>query len=329
MKNLLTHTQKLIAALQDANPTASPIIIAGLSGGADSVFLLHLLHTATRDTGITLMAAHLNHNCRDTEDARDENYCRNLTFQLNIPFLYSLIDTIESSKKWNGSREEVWRHKRKTFLKNLLVEHNALGIALGHNAGDQEENFFIRLLRGASLDGLCGMSSIDGTTIRPLLETHRSDIESWLTENKIAWFQDRDNDDETFLRVRIRKNLIPIFETCDDRFHTSFLRTLAALKEEKALIQALVDEKFTEIFDANFVANLSKFVALHPHLQGHLLKKLFILQKIQFPLSASFLEECLRFLTSPRRGTHEVTQATTLVKKQNSFFLEQSGISTK
>ena len=374
---LQTHTKQLITKLlesQGGESLKTPRLIVALSGGADSVFLLHLLAQVATTMPLTLIVAHLNHGWRGAADNADEQFCRNLAQQFNCTFITAHADAIATTKVWNGSQEELGRHQRHTFLQNTAKQFNACGIAFGHHAQDQEETFFIRLLRGASLEGLCGMSPISfelqrittpqdkngsrigvrddkevepetsnfpqthpieisvipdhdpgsrasSPIIRPLLHTSRTDIEQWLTTNNQPWCHDSDNTNPRFLRNRIRHELLPVLHAIDTRFEHNFARTVHQLQQEQELIDQLVNNTFAIIFDNNGQGNLDQFKKLHPMLQGHVLKKLLISNKMPFNLSQGFIDEALRFLNSPRGGTHTLGTTWALHKKTISFQL--------
>lgn len=315
-----------VSALQEhiKNLIVGPRIIVGLSGGADSVFLLHHLVLLSKTIPLNIIAAHLQHDWRGQADNDDATFCKELTATLGIQFVTEHARDIVIDKKWNGSQEELGRHQRRAFLHEMLTEHNADAIALGHQAQDQEETFFIRLLRGAALEGLCGMRARDGLIIRPLLEVQRSDIEEWLTAQGQSWCRDSDNDNQRFLRNRIRHELLPVLRNIDQRFTTSFARTLQQLQQEQMLIDEYVQTTFEQIFNEDGSGDLCCFKGLSPMLQGHLLKKLFIINGIQFNLSEGFIDEALRFLNSPRGGTHQLGETWALHKKMISFQLIRS-----
>ena len=298
-----------------------PRIIVGLSGGADSVFLLHQLVLLSKSTPLNIIAAHLQHDWRGQEDVADALFCKELAVKLGVQFVTKDARDIVIKKKWNGSQEELGRHQRRAFLHQVLHEHNADVIALGHQAQDQEETFFMRLLPGASLEGLCGMQPKDGLIIRPLLEVQRTDIEQWLTSIDQPWCQDSDNTNPRFLRNRIRHELLPVLRNIDPRFTSNFARTLQQLQQEQTLIDELVQSTFEQIFDTDGNGNLPHFKKLSPMLQGHVLKKLFITNGVQFNLSAGFIDEALRFLNSPRGGTHMLGNSWALYKKSDTFQL--------
>lgn len=373
---LQAHTKQLITKLlesQGGESLKTPRLIVALSGGADSVFLLHLLVQTATTMPLTLIVAHLNHGWRGAADNADQQYCHNLAQQFNYTFITAHADEIVTTKGWNGSQEELGRHQRHTFLQNTAKQFNACGIAFGHHAQDQEETFFIRLMRGASLEGLCGMyenshsesrskpfetalpgflrasgieeqnnmtkikdpahpeelrSSVSKDMsgckipiIRPLLHTNRTDIEQWLTTNNQPWCHDSDNTNPRFLRNRIRHELLPVLHAIDRRFEHNFARTVHQLQQEQELIDQLVNNTFAIIFDNNGQGNLDQFKKLHPMLQGHVLKKLLISNKMPFNLSQGFIDEALRFLNSPRGGTHTLGTTWALHKKTISFLL--------
>ena len=221
-------------------------IIIGLSGGPDSVFLLHMLVALQKKYNLTLIAAHLNHEWRTQADD-EEKMCKILATQLNIPFVSAKLSSLISHKKYNGSQEEFARHMRRQFLEKVAHEYNAQRIALGHHAQDQQETFFIRLIRGSSLSGLIGMQPKSGLYIRPLLETHKSDILTWLAENNISYATDLSNESPDYLRNRIRLNVLPALQQCDDRWNDNFLATLKRLDRDNNFLEQLAARTLQEI----------------------------------------------------------------------------------
>jgi len=169
LSKIITHinTHQLI-------PPGSKLVV-GFSGGPDSVFLLHLLASIRTSHNITLIAAHLDHQWRSNSH-EDVVFCKTMAEQLNITFISSTINALQKDFNANGSTEAQGRAARRHFFETVLKEQNAQGIALAHHLQDQEETFFIRLIRGSSLSGLTGMLSRDGAYIRPLLEINKSEI---------------------------------------------------------------------------------------------------------------------------------------------------------
>src|SRR5579859_4278080 len=131
-------------------------IVVGLSGGPDSIFLLHLLADIRTQKNITLIAAHLDHQWR-SNSAEDVIFCKKACDDLGIPFVSAQASDLSVAIKPNGSKEEVGRKLRRAFLESVAQQHNAHAIALAHHLQDQEETFLIRLIRGTTLSGLIGM----------------------------------------------------------------------------------------------------------------------------------------------------------------------------
>lgn len=216
------------------------IIIVGLSGGPDSVFLLHFLAALQKELSLKLIVAHLNHEWRPEAD-QEEQLCRDIAHTLGLQYITSKISQLNLPFKINGSKEEYARKIRRYFFEQLVQEHNANSIALAHHLQDQEETFFIRLIRGSSLTGLTAINPRSGLYIRPLLETSKHEIIDWLHAHNNAYAIDSSNTSDLFLRNRIRSHVIPALQQCDDRFNQNFLTTLNRLKQTEIFLKH--DEK--------------------------------------------------------------------------------------
>jgi tRNA(Ile)-lysidine synthase len=298
-------------------------IIVGLSGGPDSVFLLHLLASLQQTHNITLIAAHLNHEWRPEAD-EEQQACATLTQTLNIPFVTAKRSELAAVFKHNGSQEEYGRKMRRYFLEKVLREYCADSIALAHHAQDQEETFFIRLIRGSSLTGLTAIKPKNGLYIRPLLETHKSDILDWLHTNNIPYAIDKTNESPDYLRNRIRLHVLPALRTCDERFETNFITTLNRLKTTDLFLERLTQKTFTEISSIENnqrLINISQFLSTDDALHHRILLHWLITEQVQFPTTQAFFDEIIRFLNTPNGGQHAIHENWSLVKKQKNAFL--------
>jgi tRNA(Ile)-lysidine synthase len=303
--------------------TSGHVVVVGLSGGPDSVFLLHFLASLQKEYNLSLIAAHLNHEWRPEAD-QEQKDCEALTKKLNIPFVTAKRSELSATFKHNGSQEEYGRKMRRYFFEKVLREHNADGIALAHHAQDQEETFFIRLIRGASLTGLTAIKPQHGVYIRPLLETNKSDILAWLHEHNIPYAVDKTNDSSNYLRNRIRMNVLPALRTCDDRFATNFLCTLKRLKETEQFLEQLTHKTFeniSEIKDNQRYINIPQLLALDETVRHRILMHWLITENVPFPTTQAFLDEIMRFLQNKNGGTHAAHQKWSIVKKQTNTFL--------
>jgi tRNA(Ile)-lysidine synthase len=301
----------------------SDTIIIGLSGGPDSVFLLHTLAQLQQDYNLTLVVAHLNHEWRK-EAYDEENMCKAMAQSLNIPFVSAKLSSLHQSKKYNGSQEEFARHMRRQFLENVAHEHNAHSITLGHHAQDQQETFFIRLIRGTSLTGLTGMHPKYGLYIRPLLETNKSDIVAWLDTHNIAYATDTSNESLNYLRNRIRSKVLPALMECDARWNDNFLTTLNRLKQDDALLNDIAQTTLTSITtitNDKHILDVAQFSSINPSLHHRVIVLWLIHNNVQFPVTQAFLDEIIRFLLNARGGTHTIHEQWSIEKKQGKAAL--------
>jgi tRNA(Ile)-lysidine synthase len=190
-------------------------VVAAVSGGADSVFLLHALHEIAPRLKVTLGGvAHLNHKLRGKASEEDEQFVEELTGRVGVPF-YREEARVGEAK---GNLEEAARRARMTFFGRLIREGKADCVATGHTRDDQAETVLFRTMRGAGLAGLAGILPVTGAglsggrVIRPLLDTPRAEIEEWLKARRIRWREDASNRDDRFARNRIRYGLLPQLE---------------------------------------------------------------------------------------------------------------------
>lgn len=302
------------------------IVIIGLSGGPDSVFLLHAFNALRQKYNLTLIAAHLNHEWRAEADAEEE-FCHALAQKLNIYFVSTKISVLTSQKKYNGSKEEFARNMRRQFLENTARQHNAQRIALGHHAQDQQETFFIRLIRGTSLAGLTGMQPQSGLYIRPLLETNKPDILDWLKTNDVQYATDFSNESPDYLRNRIRSTVLPALQQCDERWNNNFLTTLDRLQQDDALLNDIAQKTLNTLIstvDNKQVFDITQFMTTHPSLHHRIIIQWLIRNNIQFPVTQAFLDEIIRFLSHDRGGTHAMHETWSLVKKRGKAFFHKN-----
>jgi len=300
-------------------PPGSKIIL-GLSGGPDSFFLLHML-AKIRAEGIInkLIAAHLDHEWRD-DSSKDAQFCLAAAKRYNVPIVTQKISDLGISMKFNGSKEEFGRKARRHFLESVRKKHNADLIALAHHAQDQQETFFIRLIRGTSLAGLTAMKPKHGYYIRPLLEVNKKNIVDYLEQKNIPYLTDPSNILEEFLRNRIRKKVITALQACDQRFDKKFKETLKRLSATEQFLEQLTEKMFNEISqnkEGILFVNLKQLFKLHPVMQYRILLRWLVKQKVKFSVSEGFFDEMIKFLKQPGSKEHQLYHAWYLVKKKD------------
>jgi len=175
-----------------------------VSGGADSVVLLHILHCLRSRFASDLLVLHVNHNLRGAESAADELFVRTLAQELGFPIV------VEQASPAVPNSERQTRDIRRAFFQCAIQEHSLHRIALGHTRSDQAETVLFRLLRGTGLTGLAGMRPISPSgLIRPLLVCGRDEVRAWAIAEGIPWRDDSSNLDTAFTRNRLRLQTLP------------------------------------------------------------------------------------------------------------------------
>lgn len=187
-------------------------VIAGVSGGADSICLLFMLRELQKETGFELIAVHVNHGLRGTAADEDEAYVQQVCQQQGVELLVFHEDVKDYAERYGYTEEEAGREvRRRDFLK-VLEERNGTKIALAHHKNDNVETFLWNLCRGTGLKGLGGILPVAGVFVRPLLCLGRTEIESYLAKQGISYCTDETNKENLYTRNRIRNQLIPYLE---------------------------------------------------------------------------------------------------------------------
>jgi|WetSurMetagenome_2_1015567.scaffolds.fasta_scaffold52300_1 tRNA(Ile)-lysidine synthase len=326
LEKVKQHAALLITqAAANNNIQEKPIIVLGLSGGPDSVFLFHVLQTLAQENIITLVAAHLDHQWR-TESAQDALFCSRLCIQHNVPCIIAKASMFQGAVSYNGSKEEVGRNLRRLLFEHARQTFNAHFISLAHHLQDQQETFFIRLARGTSLSGLHGMNEIDRNVLRPLLTTTKQEILAFLDTNNIAYLTDPSNTSDDFLRNRIRKYVIPALHQCDQRFDQKFQTSVQKLKQEDQFLHSMAEQTFATTFmydtvKQRYSGELNKLRTLDPVIQQRVILAWLIKEKIPFAISSNYIEEIRRFIEQPHGGSHTIGTNITLHKKQKTIWI--------
>ena len=182
-------------------PDTDKQILVGFSGGSDSVCLLSIL----LELGYSVAACHLNHNMRDTA-MRDMLFCEQFCKERDIPFVSKIAE------KGSIKSEADARKVRYDFFDAAMRELGIEFLATAHNKNDSAETVLLNLLRGASTDGLCGISPADGRVIRPLILANKSEILEYIRERKLGYMTDETNLTEIYTRNKLRNIVIPELE---------------------------------------------------------------------------------------------------------------------
>lgn len=260
----------------------SPILL-GLSGGADSSLLLHLLCDYSKDTGAKIIAAHVNHGIRtedyDNEADRDEAFCRELCQNLGVELFAIKLDIPKMAAKSGRGIEAEARAARYEFFAKVMQENNVKILATAHNASDNIETQIYNLARGCGIDGLAGIPEsrpIDlvegGIVIRPILSAKKSEILEYCKNNSIPFVNDSTNFEDEYTRNAIRHRVIPVLEELFPHLTRSSQRLSNLAAEDADFILSSAREIVLECQDRISTEKLSK---LHPSVAKRVIKLMF------------------------------------------------------
>jgi tRNA(Ile)-lysidine synthase len=251
-------------------------VVVGVSGGPDSLALLHALRALRAELGIALHVAHLNHRLRGDESDADAQFVAQLAREWQLPATIEARDVAALARERKLSVEEAARHARYAFLAQVAQRVGARVIAVAHNADDQVETVLMHLMRGAGLAGLRGMqykSQIPNSQfhlVRPLLDVQRVEIESYCKQHYLKPRFDRSNLDTTFFRNRLRHEVLPFLEKLNPNLRRVLLRAARAIADDYDFLHAQARDAFARVAREEggaIVFDRAAWRALHPALQ--------------------------------------------------------------
>ena len=213
-------------------------ILCAVSGGADSVCLLHWLKGRAAENGFTLTAAHFDHRLRGAESDRDAAFVEKLCKEWKIPCVVGTGDVSGEARRRGTGIEETARALRYDFLEETAERLGAGLIATAHNANDNVETMLLHLIRGSGLQGLTGIRPRRGRLIRPFLTTTRAEILAYLEEHRLPHVEDSTNTDTAYARNRLRHQVIPLLEELNPALISRLSDTVGYLRADNDYLTA-------------------------------------------------------------------------------------------
>lgn len=218
-------------------------LVVGVSGGPDSVALLHLLHAMQWELPFRMVVAHLDH-CLRTESSQEARFVADVCHRLGVLSISDQADVRELAEGWGVSIEEAGRRARYDFFEAVRLSEGAEVIATAHHKDDSLETFFLRILRGSSLSGLGGIPPVRGKVVRPLMEVDRAEIMDFLAQERISYLIDPTNLRADTDRNFIRNRILPVIEERFPDFKAPLGRTVDLIGQDQDFLDRLAEELY-------------------------------------------------------------------------------------
>ncbi|WP_374055376.1 tRNA lysidine(34) synthetase TilS [Rossellomorea sp. FM04394] len=270
---MLEHTTKEFIHDRGLIEEGDRIVVA-VSGGPDSLALLHFLAANRNEWGIEVIAAHLDHMFRGEESYRELLFVEEFCNSRHIPFYGGRMDVSAEMEKTNRSLQEQARHIRYEFLGNVMEDVSATKLALGHHGDDQVETILMKMTRGASGAGRAGIPFkrpfSTGEIIRPFLSITKKEIESYCERYDLSPRRDPSNHKEDYTRNRFRKKVLPFLKDENPHVHLQFQRFSEELEEDEAFLEELTRIKLNKVWNSSedfSSLNIEGFLAMAQPLQ--------------------------------------------------------------
>jgi tRNA(Ile)-lysidine synthase len=324
------HDKIAMILVNECKIHAEDLLLVGVSGGPDSLCLLHVLHCL----GYRLIIAHINHQLRH-QAAADEAMVKRLASDMGVECLSTQVDVSSYAEEHSISIEEAARLLRYHYLFEQAHEKGAKAVVVGHNADDQVETILMHFLRGSGLSGLRGMDFLTVPNpwsdhiplLRPLLNTSKEEIQGYLSEHHLEPVFDQSNQDTSYFRNRLRLELIPYLEGYNPGIRGNLLRLAQIVRDDYEVLQNNVENAWEKVLIKQGPIYLAfrqaKFMHLPISIQRYLLRKAI---NYHLPglrdVGLESIERCMNFLNRANvHGQVDVLAGVRIIKDGDVFWV--------
>ncbi len=258
VEELLGSVRQYVCRYRLLTPAAA--VTVGVSGGPDSLCLLHLLCRLAPELDLRLHVAHLHHGLRGADADADAAFVAELAADWRLPCVVGRADVAALAAAAGLSLEEAARQARYRFLAEVAASAGSAVVAVGHNADDQAETVLMHFLRGSGLGGLRGMTPVTPLTdshippalphlllVRPLLATSRQEIIAYCAEHGLRPRFDRSNEDTTFFRNRLRHEVLPLLARCNPQIRDVLCHTAEVMAGDHEIVRLAVADAWAQV----------------------------------------------------------------------------------
>lgn len=310
-------------------------LVVGVSGGADSVSLLDILIKLDWK----VLVAHFDHHIR-AESTRDAQFVRHLSEQYQVPFLHGEAEPGSLVNRPGFSVEAAARDARYMFLFHQAQTYEAQAVVVAHTADDQVETVLLHLLRGSGLDGLAAMNysrvvdawSKNIPLVRPLLDVWRSQVEAYCSLKHLQFVQDQTNQDVTYLRNRVRLEMMPMMEQINPQFKVGLQRLSTLVADDVNELDGLCETHWPDLFKKSgegwIALHLPRLSRLSPALQRRIIRKAWMQLKGELDdVDFETIERARHLIEKPTRSKRvQLAHDLRLMLEVKTFFLFMDGI---
>lgn len=290
-------------------------VLVAVSGGIDSMVLLHLLH----NLNLTLLVAHVNFTLRGNQSNNDALFVKKICKKLNIPILTTSFNTKEYAKTNKLSIQEAARNLRYNWFMQIAANNNCKYICTAHHANDVAESILINFTRGTGIEGLIGIKAINQKIIRPLINVSKTEIEEFAANKKIHYVEDASNITTKYTRNKIRHKVIPVLE----KINPAFINNIANFTHTVEAQNFYYKKAIINIKDSLVSTNNGQ-----TFIKGNELLKLAFAENILFELLKNFefnYAQCIQIIQSLKTkntGKYFYTSNYKLLINRNNILVE-------
>ena len=316
MKNIKEYILSNVCLFLDRYEDLNSLCVA-LSGGADSVCLLHSLSEISKTKGFEVSAVHINHHIRGDEADRDARFCQNLCKKLHIPLKIFDVFVLEEAHK-GESIETAARRLRYDVFSRIKADY----IATAHNADDSLETFLINFCRGTGLKGLTGIPDLRERFIRPLNFCSKEDILAYISENCLEYVTDSTNLENDYTRNKIRNKIIPLIKEFSPEIVDISVRNIKLLKIDSDFLEQQANKLWDEVFCVNKGLTVEKLLSAHKSIATRVLLRYVYEVTDRYP--DNFHLELLLSLCERKNSSEDLFEGYIAKVKKGLLFIEKN-----
>ncbi len=295
--------EKIKHTMLEHNMMPGNSVLVGLSGGADSVALLHIMKRLSAEFGFKVYAAHINHGLRGSEAERDADFSKKLCDLLGIEFFLKNADVRALAKEWGISEETAGRQVRYDFFTEIMSKYSIDYTATAHHKNDCAETILMNFIRGSATPGLCGIPYKRDRFIRPLLDVSRAEIESYCTENSLQYVTDKTNLDTLYTRNKIRNVLIPQIEKdFNPNFCDTVTQNAKIIRDDEDFLKITAESEYKRLVE-NGAVNVPELKKLHKSVARRIIRIMIDKVSGTSDVSSAVVENILDLCDKNRTGS--------------------------